>query len=143
MTNRRSRSSQSGFQDDESLLNLTPLIDVVFVVLIIFILIAPMLEVDKIKLSSSSQESKHSAASASSPVAIHVHEDNSIWINQKKVSLEELPSLLKREKQKHLNQTPQLFHDKKAHFGTYQMIKNAAEGAGYEELDVILLPESS
>ncbi len=141
--NRRSRSSQLGSQEDESLLNLTPLIDVVFVVLIIFILIAPMLEVDKVQLSSSFQEAKHGTASASSPIAIHVHEDNSIWINQKKVTLEELPSLLKQERQKHLHQTPQLFHDKKAHFGTYQMIKNAAEGAGYEELDVILLPGSS
>ncbi len=143
MTNRRSRSSQAGAQEEESLLNLTPLIDVVFVVLIIFILIAPMLEVDKIKLSSSYQEAKHSSASTASPIAIHVHEDNSIWINQKKVSLEELPSLLKRERQKNLTQTPQLFHDKKAHFGTYQMVKNAAEYAGYEELDVILLPGSS
>ena len=35
--------------EDESLLNLTPLIDVVFVVLIIFILIAPMLDVDKVQ----------------------------------------------------------------------------------------------
>lgn len=143
MITRRSRSLSSSSQDDESLLNLTPLIDVVFVVLIIFILIAPMLEVDKIKLSSSSQETNHKPASASDALAIYVHEDNSIWINQKKVTLEELPSFLKKEKQKHLTQTPQLFHDKKAHFGTYQIIKNAAEGAGYEELDVILLPGSS
>ena len=142
MTNRRSRSLQAGSQDDESLLNLTPLIDVVFVVLIIFILIAPMLEVDKINLSSS-QEVNHSSVSASSPIAIHVHADNTVWINSKKVPLESLSSLLKKERQKHSNQTPQLFHDKKAHFGTYQTIKNAAEGAGYEELDVILLPGSS
>lgn len=143
MRNRRSSSFQFGSQEEESLLNLTPLIDVVFVVLIIFILIAPMLEIDKIKLATASSDGKQTAASTSSPIAIHVYEDNSIWINKKKVSIEELVSLLKQEKLRHRNQTPQLFHDKKAHFGTYQIIKNAAESAGYEELDVILIPGSS
>ncbi|MBS0627996.1 MAG: biopolymer transporter ExbD [Verrucomicrobia bacterium] len=143
MRNRRSSSFQFGSQEEESLLNLTPLIDVVFVVLIIFILIAPMLEIDKVKLASASSDSKQTAASTSSPIAIHVHEDNSIWINQKRASIEELVFFLKQEKVRHHNQTPQLFHDKKAHFGTYQAIKNAVESAGYEELDVILIPGPS
>lgn len=143
MKSRRSPSLQFSSDTEESLLNLTPLIDVVFVVLIIFILIAPMLEVDKIKLASSSQDTKQTTASKASPITIHVREDNSIWIQQKRILLEELPSILKQEKKKNSHQIPQLFHDKKAHFGTYQFIKNAAEAAGFDELDVILQPGSS
>lgn len=128
--------------EEEALLNLTPLIDVVFVVLIFFILIAPMLEIDKVQLASGSvQEKKESLSSPEAgPLAIYVHEDNSIWVRSKKISLEQLTFILKQEKAGKPHQTPQLFHDKKAQFGTYQLVKNAVETAGFEELDVILQP---
>ena len=35
---------------------------------------------------------------------------------------------------------PQVFHDKKAEFGTYQAVKNAAEEAGFSHIDIILKP---
>ncbi len=129
--------------EEDSLLNLTPLIDVVFVVLIIFILIAPMLETDKIELAfSHANQKKESSSLETSPITIHVREDNSIWINKKKTSATELLPLLRHAKEKHPSRIPQLFHDKKASFGTYQTIKNAVENAGFEELDVILQPGS-
>ncbi len=49
---RKSRRLSSLSHSEEASINLTPLIDVVFVVLIIFILIAPMLELDRIQLAS-------------------------------------------------------------------------------------------
>ena len=36
---------------DESIVNLTPLIDVVFVVLIMFIVVAPLLEMEQVELA--------------------------------------------------------------------------------------------
>ena len=140
---RQRRSITSRFQSDaeESLLNLTPLIDVVFVVLIIFILIAPMLEIDKIQLANSfGKDSKKTETPNASPITIYVREDNSIWIHSKQVSLKELTSLLTVEKQKHPHRIPQLFHDNKASFGTYQNIKNAVEKVGFDQLEIILQP---
>lgn len=142
MKKRHSISTRWQSDEEESLLNLTPLIDVVFVVLIIFILIAPMLEIDKIQLAPSVTK-KEATTPESSPITIQVKEDNSIWIQKKKVSLEDLLTVLIQEKQKHPHKTPQLFHDKKAQFGTYQAIKNTVEIAGFQELDVILQPGSS
>lgn len=139
---RKRRIASSFSEADEPLINLTPLIDVVFVVLIIFILVAPMLEVDRIKLASSSEQSQRSSVNEASPIAIQVREDNTIWVHQKKVSFGELLTTLSKEKKKHPTQIPQLFHDKKAHFGTYQQVKNAVEEAGFAELDVILQPGS-
>ena len=123
-------------------INLTPLIDVVFVVLIMFIIIAPMLELDRVQLASGSHRDNRETAvvQEESPVAIHVHEDNSIWFNNRVVSKDELLPLLKNAKRSYPNKTPQLFHDKKAQFGTYQTVKNAVENAGFEQLDVILQP---
>ena len=142
MRKRRLASIVLNAEAEEPLINLTPLIDVVFVVLIIFILVAPMLEVDRIKLASSSQDVSHGSANEASSISIYVREDNSIWIHEKKVALNEIVSLLSKEKSKYPKQIPQLFHDRKACFGTYQSVKDALEKAGFTELDVILQPGS-
>jgi len=127
---------------EETHINLTPLIDVVFVVLIMFIIIAPMLELDRIQLASAAKRDTKEIAvvQENSPVAIRVREDNSIWINNRTVSEKELIQILKQAKRAHPQKIPQLFHDKKAQFGTYQIVKNAVETAGFEQLDIILQP---
>lgn len=127
---------------EETQINLTPLIDVVFVVLIMFIIIAPMLELDRIQLAASTtRDSKEMAVvQENSPVTIHVQENNTILFNHKIVTEKELIPLLKQAKHTYPQKIPQLFHDKKAHFGTYQTVKNAVEIAGFEQLDIILQP---
>lgn len=125
---------------DEGTVNLTPLIDVVFVVLIMFILVAPLVELDRITLAPATAEKKPDMISfqEGAPIKIHVYADNTIWLNGAPVTIEELPSFLKRAYQRLPNTRPQLYHDKTAYFGTYQSVKNAVESAGFESLDVIL-----
>ena len=136
----RARPS-SKYLDEEVTVNLTPLIDVVFVVLIIFILIAPMLQIDRIRLASGVQhEGKETAVRENSPINIHVRADNSIWLNGSAVNSAQLLHLLKEAHQNFPHKVPQLFNDKKAYFEAYQNVKNAVELAGFEELDVILQP---
>jgi len=132
---RHKRLSRSFDEDEE--INLTPLIDVVFVVLIMFILIAPMLEIDKIQLSGG-PETKSTDAIAQSELVIQVRENNAILINQQEISPDHLRPLLQALHAKNPKTTPQLYHDEKAQFGTYQTVKNALEDAGYSNLDVIL-----
>lgn len=122
---------------EENLVNLTPLIDVVFVVLILFILIAPMIEADRVQLCSSSSELT-SPVHENAVTAIYVHEDNSIWLNQKKILEGQLFDCLKELHKSQGNIPLQLFHDKRAQFGVYQSVKTAAELAGFEQLDVIV-----
>lgn len=118
-------------------LNLTPLIDVVFVVLIMFILIAPMLEVDKIKLAQGPNQNQTEAISPG-PLVIHVQQDNTVMVNKRVVSVESLAPLLKVLNAKDGQIIPQLYQDERAQFGTYQMVKNAVEAAGFSQLDIIL-----
>lgn len=128
---------------EEPAVNLTPLIDVVFVILIMFIVIAPLLELDRIELADASNNSStptHLQVQEASAITIHVHEDNTIWMNEKKITLIQLVDLLKQAKTQYPKATPQLFHDKRAHFGTYQSIKNAAEEAGFQQMEIILKP---
>jgi len=135
------RKIRPHFSSEEAVINLTPLIDVVFVVLIIFILIAPMLEIDRVQLASAApKEERTTAPQENSTIAIHVHADNSIWMDKRRVTLPQLIELLRETKKKNPQKIPQLFHDRKAYFESYQSVKNAVELAGFEQLDVILQP---
>jgi len=136
---RRRRRQQ--LQSDEPQINLTPLIDVVFSILIMFILLAPLLHVDHVELAEESRSSDH--ASFNGSITLHVRKDNTVLLNRRPVALAELTALLQREKERHPHASPQIFHDKMACFGTYQSIKQAVEAAGFEKMDVILQPAGS
>jgi biopolymer transport protein ExbD len=125
---------------DDGLINLTPLIDVVFVVLICFILIAPMLEMDRINLASGSDKKEEKSALSQAKVSLTLKEDNTIWIGKDAVALSNLFSELEKLRKRYPGESLKLFPDKKAHFGIYQEIKNIAEAAGFEEMDVVLIP---
>ena len=118
--------------------NLTPLIDVVFVILIVFILVAPMLEIDSVNLAMGSAHEIVSQEAA--VVAIHVGQDNGITFNHTAVTIERLGDLLREAYNRNPKARPQLFHDCKATFGTYQSVKTAVEAAGFEAMDVVLKP---
>ncbi len=139
MRGRQRLSQDLGGWLEDPMINLTPLIDVVFVVLIIFILIAPLLEVDKIELASSGQKTS-SSMSNKSEIAIYVRSDNSIWFRDHSVTPVALRKELEIAHQQFPQATPHLYHDKTAHFGTYQAVKGAVEGAGFSQMDVVLTP---
>lgn len=126
---------------EEAPINLTPLIDVVFVILIMFIVIAPLLEIDQIKLASSTTGKEPAAREQS--MVIHVHADNSLKFNNQRVTLPQLERLLAQAKKRYPTGHPQVFHDKNARFGTYQSVKNAVESAGFAEMDILLKPQGS
>lgn len=125
---------------DEPLINLTPLIDVVFVVLITFMLVAPVLDIDPVELASGSGADKGTASYQASPVALSIHADNTIWIQNQRIGLDRLDARLKEEKKKHPRAIPQLVPDARAQFGLYQSVKNSLEAAGFDQMEVILKP---
>lgn len=134
---------QLSLEDDsneEPLINLTPLIDVVFVVLITFMLIAPALDIDSIDLAGSGAVEKKELQTG--PISIGVHADNSIWYQGVKVNLVQLEKQLRLDKKVKPNAIPQVIHDKQASFGTYQSLKNVLEAIGFEQMDVVLKPGS-
>lgn len=137
---RNKRSSLDSESPSDGGINLTPLIDVVFVVLILFILIAPMIEVDRIKLAEGPHREQTSQATieATQAIVIHVKEDNTVWVGKRPIAMDLLPPLLKALHVQNPTRIPQLYHDERATFGTYQKVKNAVEDAGFSELDIVL-----
>jgi biopolymer transport protein ExbD len=127
---------------EEPTVNLTPLIDVVFVILIMFIIIAPLMELDNVELADGPSQPTQNSHSVKehSPILIYVAADNTIKFNNQTVNPAQLTDLFKQAKLNFPTANPQIFHDRRAHFGTYQTVKNAAEAAGFSNIEIILKP---
>ncbi len=126
---------------EEPIVNLTPLIDVVFVVLISFMLIAPVLEIESVDLATAGTEKrKEMNPSDAYPLAIIVKADNTLWIQGQKCTIRELEEKLLLQKKLHPNQHPRVIHDQHASFGTYQTVKNTLEKCGFDQMDLLLKP---
>jgi len=134
----RSRFLKSKASEDE-LVNLTPLIDVLFVLLAVFIIALPLIQIDAIQLAKSTAIKKTASAISDSTLVIKVHKDNTVSINGKLTELKSMPySLLTSFSQSPA--PPLLIHDAQASFGTYYAVKSAIENAGYESVDVAIAP---
>ncbi|MCH9632213.1 MAG: Tol-Pal system protein TolR [Chlamydiae bacterium] len=129
---------QSSGSVEEPGINLMPLIDVVFVVLVMFIIIAPMVNIDRIELAqgvSTVQQNK-----IDQTLVVHIRADNTYWLNQRQVTLNELNSLLNKAKKSYPNATPQIMPDKNASFQAYENVRTASKKAGFDFVDVNLSP---
>ena len=107
--------------------------------LIIFIVIAPLLETDQVELAQG-KPVPAKTVSESSSITVHVKADNSVWLNRQRISIADLKGKALTLKQAHPGVRPQVFHDKRAQFGTYQQVKNGLEEAGFDQMDIILSP---
>lgn len=123
-------------EGEEPLINLTPLIDVIFVLLITFMLLAPILNIDHVALAQSGVMSKQDAANV--PLVITLRSDNTIWFRGKSLPLNQLGQMMKAEKSLYPGEYPQLVADKNCHFGLYQDVKNVLEECGFQQMDVVL-----
>lgn len=140
MTKRHRAAFANADRESPPDLNLTPLIDVVFVVLICFILIAPLLELEQIQLSTRGQQTKPFSSREQASFEIRICADNTYQINQCPVNASELPHVLRFWKVRSQGRPPLLFCDRRAHFGTYQNLKNALESSGFAHIDLVLAP---
>jgi biopolymer transport protein ExbD len=123
-------------EGEEPLINLTPLIDVVFVLLITFMLLAPILHVDHVDLAQSGSFAQKNQEGSS--FAIVLRKDNTIWVNGSLVEMPLLKSLMQSQKKRFPDLCPQMLADKSCHFGLYQDVKNMLEECGFQALDVVL-----
>ncbi|MCH9612356.1 MAG: hypothetical protein S4CHLAM102_08430 [Chlamydiia bacterium] len=126
-------------EETGELVNLTPLLDVLFVVLILFILLTPFFQIDEIDLTPKKvTEQSHTPIKEKRPLKIAIKKDGSYLINNQFVSRQDLEPLLRKIQTANPKEVPEIYPDSLAPFVSYQTIKTLLEEIGYEQLDVVL-----
>lgn len=121
--------------------NLTPLLDIIFVILIGLLLIMPFLGTERIQLASGNEETLLPLSSKEKQsLRIYLREDQSIYLEREKISFHALLDRLTLEKKRSPQLRLLLFPDRRVHFGIYQEVKNVVEKAGFLEIEVVLSP---
>ncbi|PCK08587.1 MAG: biopolymer transporter ExbD [Alteromonadaceae bacterium] len=88
---------QPSQQDDEIEVNMTPMLDIVFIMLIFFIVTAVFVKTPGVDVVR--PEANNAQAVKRVSTLIGIAKDNSIWINKKQVELEDLRYIVAKLKQ--------------------------------------------
>ncbi|MCY3974297.1 MAG: biopolymer transporter ExbD [Simkaniaceae bacterium] len=120
--------------------DLTPLVDIVFVLLILFICITPLLEAQRIDLTTARTQSTRTPPNdmRKKGIRIEVGSDDTIRINGTLVTEKELPERLRAYGRQYPGCIPEVYPDKHTFFKTYQAVKDGLESAEFAEMEVIL-----
>ena len=121
-----SNSSSSGPMAD---INVTPLVDVMLVLLIIFMITAPLMS-HKITVKLPKANPNQTAADKMVPIDLAVREDGSMYWNDSPITNAELKARLAVEAQKTPQPELQIRADKTIEYRTIWEVMSAAKGAG-------------
>ncbi len=122
-------------------INITPLTDVMLVLLVIFMVTTPliMMESFKIRLPKSVTATSESGTS----ITVSVSREGLIEVNGKRVTMDRLFGALSKEFSKRANRTVLIKGDKEARHGIIVKILDIAKQAGAEKLSIATEPEGS
>lgn len=90
-------SRRSQVLDDDLQVNMTPMLDVVFILLIFFIVTAVFVKETGIDILSPTANTAKAVKRVS--IMIGIHKNNTIWINKKQVELEDVRYIVSKLKQ--------------------------------------------
>jgi biopolymer transport protein TolR len=118
-------------------INITPLVDVVLVLLVIFMISAPVLQsgievaVPKTKTVREITEQR---------VVVTIDREQRVFLGDKPVNLADLPSLLRKPGGEDAKQVIYLRADEKVPFGAFASVMDAVKQAGITNISIVTQP---
>jgi len=118
-------------------INITPLVDVVLVLLVIFMISAPVLQsgievaVPKTKTVREITEQR---------VVVTIDREQRVFLGDKPVNIADLPSLLRKPGGDDVKQVIYLRADEKVPFGAFASVMDAVKQAGITNISIVTQP---
>jgi biopolymer transport protein TolR len=118
-------------------INITPLVDVVLVLLVIFMLAAPVLQsgievaVPKTRTVKEVTESR---------VVVTIAKDQTVYLGDQPVNVHDLPFKLRQSGKDPAHQVIYLRADERVPFGAFATVMDAVKQAGITNIDVVTQP---
>lgn len=116
-------------------INVTPLVDVMLVLLVIFMVTAPMMTTG---LDVNLPQAKAGALDESKPpIIISVSGHSEIYLNDRRIPLEKLGGAIQEEQRRQGNPLVLLKADRSVPYGTVVQVMGALKAAGVEKLGMV------
>jgi biopolymer transport protein TolR len=116
-------------------INVTPFVDVMLVLLVIFMVTAPMMTTG---LDVNLPQAKGGALDESRPpIIISISGQNDIYVNDRRLSLEKLGGAVLEEQKKQGNPLVLLKADRSVSYGIVVQVMGALKAAGVEKLGMV------
>ena len=121
-------------------INITPLVDVVLVLLVIFMLTAPVLQsgiqvnVPKTKTVREITEQR---------MVLTIDKDQQVFLNDKLVNLNDLPNILRAQSSDTTKQVIYLRADQSVSFGAFATLMDAVKQSGITNVSIVTQPVES
>ena len=118
-------------------INITPLVDVVLVLLVIFMLTAPVLQsgievaVPKTKTVKEITEQRQ---------VVTIDRDQRVFLGDQPINLADLPARLRQPSSDHVKQVIYLRADEKVPFGAFAAVMDAVKQAGITNVSIVTQP---
>jgi biopolymer transport protein ExbD len=119
-------------------INVTPMVDVMLVLLIIFMVITPLAEQKvNVTLAQTQTAVAMDNASKQDAVVIAVTRDSKVFLGQDQTTLADLGSKVADQLQNKADKTVYFRADERAHYGTVEDAIDAVRTAGVEEIGLL------
>ena len=126
---------QGGVQSE---INVTPMADVMLVLLIIFMVITPMLQKGvSVELAQTTNADEMEAADAEDAVLVAVTRDGKYFLAKDPITLVELPPLVLDMLQGRLDKTVYLKSDFRARYGDVVALVDSVRAAGVDKIGLL------
>jgi biopolymer transport protein ExbD/biopolymer transport protein TolR len=119
-------------------INVTPMVDVMLVLLIIFMVITPMLQNKvNVDLAQSANATPMEDANKEDSVVVAITRDSRVYLGQNQTSVANLGPLVRDELENKTSKIVYFRADARAHYGTVMDAIDAVRTAGVEEVGML------
>lgn len=118
-------------------INITPLVDVVLVLLVIFMLTAPVLQ-SGIEVNVPKTKTVHEITQQR--MVVTINKDQEVFLEDKPVNLADLPSLLSKPGVNPADQVIYVEADERVPFGAFASVMDAVKQAGITHISIVTQP---
>jgi biopolymer transport protein TolR len=118
-------------------INITPLVDVVLVLLIIFMVTAPVLQSG---IDVSVPKTRTVKEITQQRLVLTIDRDQNVFLGDKPVNLADIPALLRTSKADPANEIIYLRADERVPFGAFASVMDAVKQAGVTKISIVTQP---
>ena len=136
---RRRGRRRGGGSKPMSEINVTPMVDVMLVLLIIFMVAAPLMTVG-VPIDLPETQAK-ALNSETQPITISVNEEGQVYLQETEIAIEEVVPKLEAISQTGYDERIYVRGDRTADYGTVMRVMARISAAGYRNLGLVTLQE--